>query len=137
MQLELFRVYFPGGTNGIVYLNGLKVCNTIELPRKGNQQSVSCIPEGIYQLAVRHSPKLDWHLHLHDVPGREWILIHPANYAIGELKGCIAPVSMLTGPGRGICSRNAMERLRAVTSKAFAAGEPVFLNIKKHEDETI
>jgi hypothetical protein len=64
-------------------------------------------------------------------------LIHPANYAIEELKGCIAPVSMLTGPGRGICSRNAMERLRAVNAKAFDAGEPVFLNIKKHEDETI
>lgn len=135
MELELLRVYFPGGTNGAICLKGVKVCNTIELPWKGNSQSVSCIPEGVYPLTVRNSPKFNWHLYLHDTPGREWILIHPANNAIEELRGCIAPVTLLIGPGRGIGSRNAMERIRMVTAKAFAAGEPVLLNIKNHEYE--
>jgi len=112
MELELFRAYFPGGTNGIVYLNGLKVCNTIELPWKDNQQSVSCIPEGIYQLAVRHSPKLNWHLHLHDVPGREWIdpscqlchrrakgLHRPSQHAHGPRQGHLFPQRHGAPPG--------------------------------------
>ena len=34
MKLELFRTYYPEGTNGDLLLNGDKVCSTIELPWK-------------------------------------------------------------------------------------------------------
>jgi hypothetical protein len=136
MELQLRRVYFPGGTNGIISLNGIKVCNTIELPWVGNKKQVSCIPEGSYRLAQRQNQKFGWHLLLNNVPGRDWVLIHPANNAIEELQGCIAPVCLLTGQGKGLGSRAAMGRIRIVTARAFAAGEPILLNIKNHEDET-
>ncbi|WP_317195978.1 DUF5675 family protein [Dawidia soli] len=58
------------------------------------------------------------------------MLIHPANYAIEELRGCIAPVTTLTGPGRGIHSRSATERLQATVLAAFERKEEVYLTIR-------
>ncbi|WP_322348418.1 DUF5675 family protein [Marivirga arenosa] len=46
-----------------------------------------------------------------NLPGRSWILIHPANDALTELQGCIAPVMKLSGIGKGIHSRKAMDKL--------------------------
>jgi hypothetical protein len=135
MELTLYRSYFPTGTNGAIYLGVLKICNSIELPWVGNKRQVSCIPEGRYRLEQRSNPKFGWHLHLPDVAGREAILVHPANNALLELRGCIAPVTVLTHVGKGTGSRNAMGRIRLVTSKAFADGDPIFLNIKKYGHE--
>ena len=135
MELILHRAYFPTGTNGAIYLASLKVCNSIELPWLDNLKQSSCIPEGRYRLEQRSNPHFGWHLHLLDAAGREGILVHPANNALLELKGCIAPVTLLTHAGRGTGSRNAMERIRLVTSKAFADGEAIFLNIKKYDHE--
>lgn len=47
-----------------------------------------------------------------NVKNRDLILFHPANDALRELNGCIAPVTELTGEGRGIRSRIAFERLK-------------------------
>ena len=95
MELELIRTYFPNGTNGELYHAGSRLCFTIELPWKDNHAGVSCIPEGRYALVKRYSQKFHWHLQLNAVPGRDAILIHPANNALLELRGCIAPVSIL------------------------------------------
>jgi hypothetical protein len=57
------------------------------------------------------------------------ILVHPANDAQAELKGCIAPVSTLTAEGKGILSKNALTRLLAVVYAAMEK-EPVYLTIK-------
>ena len=102
MKLELIRTYYPEGTNGEIFLNGNRVCSTIELPWKNNAPQVSCIPEGEYVLRKRYSPRFGQHYLLINVPGRSFILIHPANDALKELKGCIAPVSFLTGAGKGV-----------------------------------
>ena len=96
MKPELIRTYFAEGTNGILLLDGAAICPTIELPWKNNQSRISCIPEGKYKLIKRYSPHFKWHLQVMDVPGRELILIHPANDALRELQGCIAPVAQLT-----------------------------------------
>lgn len=64
-------------------------CYTLELPWNKNQQRVSAIPEGRYDVVKRHSPKYKDHLHILNVPGRDMILIHEANY-VRELLGCIA-----------------------------------------------
>lgn len=64
-------------------------CATLELPWRGNDRRVSCIPPGRYIVAPRTSERFKKHLHIVDVPGRDWILIHPANY-VSELAGCIA-----------------------------------------------
>jgi len=50
MKLELFRQYFPNGTNGELFFNGKKVCDTIELPWKENHRKISCVPEGVYRV---------------------------------------------------------------------------------------
>ncbi len=131
MELELIRTYFPAGTNGKLYLGGSRLCYTIELPWKENHTGVSCIPEGRYALAKRYSQELHWHLMLADVPGRQNILIHPANNALMELRGCIAPVSFLTTPGTGLQSRVAFEKLLMLVFATMAKEEPVFLTIKK------
>jgi hypothetical protein len=129
MELELKRTYFPGGCNGSIYCGDVFVCHTIELPWKENHRRESCIPEGRYELKKRYSPKFKWHLLVKDVPGRSVILIHPANDALKELKGCIAPVCTLVGEGKGLLSKNALIRLLAVTYAGFRKG-PIFITIK-------
>src|ERR1700712_5417275 len=111
MELELIRTYYPTGTNGKILYLGCLMTYTIELPWKENLAQVSCIPEGRYELVKRWSPKFNRHLQVMNVSQRENILIHPANDALHELKGCIAPVSLITGAGKGIRSRLALEIL--------------------------
>ena len=130
MVLVLNRIYFPDGTQGVLEWNGTLICYTIELPWLGNQRRISCIPEGEYFLQLRFSPKFKWHFLLIDVPGRDLILIHPANDAKLELLGCIAPVTARTGIGKGRASRKALEKLKALTKKAFELNEEVILKIQ-------
>ncbi len=137
MELQLWRTYFPNGCNGSIYCGDTFICHTIELPWKDNQRSTSCIPEGRYELQKRYSPRFKWHLHVKDVPGRSVILIHPANDALKELRGCIAPVSTLTAEGKGLLSKNALARLLAVVYAGLKK-EPVYLTIKSqtHDNQT-
>ncbi|MBK8521261.1 MAG: hypothetical protein IPL54_10415 [Chitinophagaceae bacterium] len=114
MKLELIRTYFPNGTNGTIFLNGKILCYSIELPWHNNLSRISCIPEGTYELRKRYSPKYKWHLLLNNVPNRQLILIHVANDAKKELKGCIAPVSLLTAEGKGLESRIALKKINAI-----------------------
>jgi hypothetical protein len=130
MVLVLNRTYFPEGTQGTLEWNGILVCYTIELPWLGNQQRVSCIPEGEYVLQKRFSPKFQWHLHLRNVPVRDLVLIHPANDAKKELLGCIAPVTLHTGIGKGSSSRKALEKLKAIVYAALAYNEEVKIRIQ-------
>lgn len=130
MELELIRRHYPNGSNGSLFCGDTFICHTIELPWKDNHRSTSCIPEGRYQLVKRYSPKFKWHLLIKDVPGRSVILIHPANDAMKELKGCIAPVCELTGEGKGLLSKNALTRLISVVYAAFAKEQTVFITIK-------
>lgn len=127
MDLELFRRYNPEGTNGELKL---MVCNTIELPWLRNQRNISCIPEGRYELKKRVTKKRGQHILVVNVKGRDGILIHPANNALKELRGCIAPVTTLTGPGKGSQSRLANERLKALVLEALERNEKVFITIK-------
>jgi len=133
MELELIRTYHPQGTNGLIRYEGQLVCSSIELPWRDNHRSISCIPEGRYELRRRYTPRRQHHLELADVPGRTAILIHPANNALTELQGCIAPVTTLTGPGTGNLSRLANEKLKALVLAAMDNNENVFINIKSNK----
>ena len=132
MVLVLNRTYFPEGTQGTIVWNGTLVCYTIELPWLQNKRRISCIPEGEYVLQKRFSPKFKWHIHLKNVPGRDFILIHPANDAKKELLGCIAPVTKHTGIGKGSSSRIALEKLKALVYKALANNEEVKIKIQSN-----
>ena len=127
MVLRLSRTYFPEGSNGKLECEGKFICNTIELPWKKNETKVSCIPEGKYFIKKRYSNKFKWHLEVLDVKNRSLILFHPANNALQELKGCIAPVTKLSGPGLGLMSRKAFTKLKDLVYTALESKESVEL----------
>ena len=131
MDLILKRMYLPQGTNGQLWLQQQLICMTIELPWKNNLKRKSCIPEGKYPLKKRFSERFGWHVWIDLVPNRSLILFHPANDALKELNGCIAPVTSLLGEGKGIDSRKAFERLKTIVYDYLQRGEQVFLHIKK------
>ncbi len=131
MKLELLRQYFPNGTNGKLFFNGKKVCNTIELPWKENQRKVSCVSEGVYRVRKRFSQRFKWHLEIINVKNRDLILFHPANNALKELNGCIAPVSEISGEGKGIRSRIAFEKLKEILFPYLEKGFVIELTIKR------
>jgi hypothetical protein len=130
MELELLRTYDPEGTNGELKL---MVCNTIELPWLQNQRSISCIPEGRYELSKSVTQKHGVHLLVSNVKGRSGILFHPANDAKKDLLGCIAPVTIFTGPGKGSQSRLANEKLKALVLEVLERNEKVFVTIKSNK----
>ena len=134
MELVIFRTYHTDGTNGVLYANNSFQCYTIELPWEDNLPQHSCIPEGRYELKKRYSTKFGRHLLVEGVKGRELILLHPANDALKELRGCIAPVSILTGPGKGLLSRNAFEKIVSLAYKGLET-EAVFLTIQSNSNE--
>jgi Family of unknown function (DUF5675) len=135
VELELIRTYYPEGTNGNLLSDGLGLCHTIELPWLDNQHGISCVPEGRYELVKRWSDSKKWHLLVCDVQNRDLILIHPANDALKELKGCIAPVTTLIGQGRGEDSRVVFNKLKDWIYPILERNEKVFLNIKSDQDE--
>lgn len=129
MELLITRTYHKKGTNGLLMLNGKPFCFTIELPDRGNQNNISCIPEGSYAVKKRYSVNHKNHLLIKDVPGRDLILMHPANNALKELEGCISPVTTLTAPGCGNNSRAPFEKLLKLVYAALAKKEDVRLRI--------
>ena len=122
MEILLERMYFPEGTTGVLSFEGTEICKTIELPWRNNQKRISCIPEGKYKIRKRFSAKFKWHLELTNVKNRSFILIHPANNALKELNGCIAPVTQITGEGRGNESRKAFEKLKKLVFPYLESG---------------
>lgn len=129
LTLCLRRTYLNGGTNGVLSIGDTDICSTIELPWRANRRNVSCIPEGRYRLTLYPSRRFSMCLMVCDVPGRSGILIHAANEAATELRGCIAPVTKHTGGGRGIYSRIALERLECALMPVLEAGEQVWLRV--------
>ena len=61
---------------------------TMELEYNDNKKRISCIPCGTYIVKIRTSKKYGEHFHITDVPNRDFILIHSANYS-RQLLGCI------------------------------------------------
>ena len=128
--LVLRRTYGEQGTNGTIFFKGEKICHTIELPWLNNVQRCSCIPEGRYKLEKRKYTKHGEQIGIPAVLGREAILIHPANDAKTELMGCIAPVTKLTGEGRGDSSGAALTKLKSLVYALWDSGAQVYLLIR-------
>jgi hypothetical protein len=130
ITLHLRRKYGERGTNGTIYFLGEPICHTIELPWQENTPNKSCIPEGRYKLEKRVYQKNGEQIGIPSVQGREGILIHAANNAKRELRGCIAPVTTLTGEGTGDESQKALEQLKAMVYSLWDMGAEVFLVIR-------
>ena len=96
-EATICRQYFPKYTKGTLKVDNGFECDTLELPDKGNERSISCIPEGVYDVQLRHSAKYGHHLHVTDVVDRDLILIHWGNYAgsknpktgTPDIRGCV------------------------------------------------
>lgn len=96
-MIDLCRAYLPDGsaTLGLWTVGAENFC-TLELPWADNKPFVSCIPEGEYSMAQRASTVVysasrgryqnGWEIR--DVPGREWIMCHPGNWAT-DTQGCL------------------------------------------------
>jgi hypothetical protein len=130
MELQMQRSYFKEGTNSVLFINGIFLGFTIELPWNNNTRSKSCIPEGTYFLKARFSKKFKHHLVLENVDHRSLILIHAANNAKDELRGCIAPVTYLTGIGKGLKSKPLLDILLSKCYQTFDRKEVIELTIK-------
>ncbi len=131
----LHRAYFEEGTNGALFNSGRFLCHTIELPWNDNKRNISCIPEGVYEVEPRFSKRFKHHLILKAVKDRSFILFHPANDALKELQGCIAPVTYLSGIGKGVYSRDAMQKLLSLVYQAKDRKETILLTIKSQNYE--
>ena len=93
INLLLIRDTFSKeSTIGELFLNGERICDTLENPWVDNQRNISCIPEGVYPVRLRlprESATRDYlHLLVQDVPNRDWILFHRGNTA-KDTSGCI------------------------------------------------
>jgi len=108
MVIELQRLYRDGWTDGLIFIKGILLCRSIELRWANNERNVSCVPEGVYPVAIIQHPKFSECLQINGVKGRSGILVHVANDAQKELRGCIAPVFSLNGNGKGQHSRLAL-----------------------------
>ena len=111
------------GTFGLLVLPGAeRPLTTAEPPWRRNRRGVSCIPPGTYTCTWSRSPRFGFVYHVHDVPGRSSILIHPGNLAgdaeVGldtHTQGCI-----LVGERFGLFanSRGLMQRAVVVSRPA-------------------
>ncbi|MBP6446504.1 MAG: hypothetical protein KA341_06840 [Saprospiraceae bacterium] len=108
MVIELQRLYRDTWTDGLIFIKGILLCRSIELRWANNERNVSCVPEGVYPVAIIQHPKFGECLQINGVKSRSGILIHVANDAQKELRGCIAPVFSLSGNGKGLYSRLAL-----------------------------
>tara|TARA_B110000495_G_scaffold9317_1_gene6731 strand:+ start:558 stop:962 length:405 start_codon:yes stop_codon:yes gene_type:complete len=93
INLLLIRDTFSKeSTIGELFLNGERICDTLENPWLDNQRNISCIPEGIYPVRLRlprESATRDYmHLLVKDVKDRDYILFHIGNTA-KDTSGCI------------------------------------------------
>jgi hypothetical protein len=111
-------------------------CFTGELPWRENQSSVSCIPEGTYQVVWAMSPRFRrFTYRLLEVPYRAGILKHSANLmgdaTLGfraQLNGCIAlgeKLGWIDGQKALLVSAPAMRRF-----ESFMNQQPFTLEIR-------
>jgi len=85
------------GTFGTFAMSDGTVFYSLELPWHDNENEISCIPTGTYLCKWIYSPKHGECYQVTNVPNRDMIEIHSANFAgdstngyISQLLGCIA-----------------------------------------------
>ena len=96
-------------------------CWTVERPWLNNTPAISCIPDGDYYCKPFNGRKFKDVIEITNVPGRTYILFHPANLP-EELQGCIAPGtyhSISEQHGRVWHSRDAMANIKRTVGREF------------------
>lgn len=84
-KYTLGHCYIKHENNSVEYIGV-----TMERGWLNNQNNISCVPEGVYDLKLEYSPKFRKDLwELYGVPNRSECKFHAANYW-RQLNGCIA-----------------------------------------------
>ncbi|EMD1175041.1 hypothetical protein VP758_001557 [Vibrio harveyi] len=120
-KLTLITKGLPNGTYGELFMNGERLCYTVEREWNNNNPSISCVPAGTYTLKRHESPRFGECFALEaptlgvTVYGpsvRTHCLMHVANFP-HQLEGCIAPGTALHATQWGVSnSSKAMSILR-------------------------
>lgn len=111
--------YLNSGTAGVLTIKGRSFV-TVERPWKDNQRSISCIPEGIYQVKPYSSARFPDTWEIKNVPNRTYILLHAGNTPT-DVEGCIA-IGMDEGDRDPLWvhnSKQAMKELRSLVTGGF------------------
>lgn len=121
------------GTKGVLITDGF-MCKTLELPWRDNQRSISCIPEGEYNVVIRQSPRYGSVYWITEVPNRSWILIHAGNWAGDVEKGFKTHVNgcVLLGKNHGFLAEQLAVLSSRVTVRKFRntmVDKPFKLNV--------
>lgn len=113
--------------NGVQTLGDLTIgtfaCKTLELPWRGNQKNISCIPKGTYLVKKVFSLKFGFVYEVQNVPGRAGIYFHKGNFYT-DILGCI-----LLGTGYGDLNKDAYADIVNSTSTVKQ-----FMDLLKGED---
>jgi len=136
MILELKRHTFAESfTEGELFANGVKVCDTIEdryrdLSKEEKVHGETCIPFGVYPVIMSMSPRFGRMLpEVVNVPQFSGIRIHPGNSA-KDSEGCILP-GIRAGNGWVKDSRITYQKIEQLIKSALVKGEKVTINISK------
>lgn len=74
---------------GVLFVDGRVVCWTLEPPWRGNKNSVSCIPVGMYVGTKIVSQDHGVTLLINEVPGRSEILLGHKGNSVTDTRGCM------------------------------------------------
>jgi|TARA_B100000212_G_scaffold3576_2_gene2658 hypothetical protein len=102
MKLQVVRTQFgSNATNGLLFIDGVFECYTLEDEQRDVKvMHETCIPEGTYKIKLRNAGGFNTRyakkyptmhrgmLHIQDVPGFSWILIHQGNFE-NNTSGCL------------------------------------------------
>lgn len=105
------------GTFGVLLMNNVPLCVTLEDPDNGNQKNISCVPAGIYKCVRHNGAKYKGVWRLLNVPNRDAILIHAGN-TINDTEGCILVGQRFNASGIG-SSVMALNDLRDMLPENF------------------
>ncbi|MEI6897872.1 MAG: DUF5675 family protein [Psychromonas sp.] len=135
-KLLLKRQSFAFGTFSTLYdPNGNELCKMVERKWNNNQQSISCVPVGTYDLLPHVSPKYgecyvlscpELGVTAQGPSQRTHCLVHPANLP-EQLEGCLAPgkaFGVVSGKWAVVSSRVAFNELMT-----YLGGKPTQLQI--------
>lgn len=117
MNIILNRIaYREDCTFGVLIYQNIPIMVTLEDPWHANDQSISCIPAGVYK-TERHNTETHpdtWHIV--GVTGRSAILIHTGNTS-DDTEGCIlvgSEYGELNGKPAVLKSAKAMDKFKAL-----------------------
>lgn len=123
LELVRDRVGFGRPTTGEVLVEGIHFCDSLEPPWLENRRGVSCIPPGVYELALTLSTRFGREMpRVIGVPGRTGILFHGGD-TVEDTEGCVllgegrTPEAFAASDSRAVL-RRFVEWLRSVGGRA-------------------